>query len=183
MNHSTQHPNLHELLAHNDQEFVNILYEKLLRRTPDDEGLRYYTNRLRLGYSKIGIVSQLCLSREARAISVSIDGLRFPAFIIRISNIPLIGFTLDLFGFETNTTRQRNIRRLDFTLREINQSLQQLPHRVRHILDGCAAGNDTLAINYTPDANVAAQASYTNSFFITPEPARITQWLTILHKI
>ena len=56
---------LDELLSYHDRHFVCCAYRTLLGREPDPDGLNYYLNRLRAGYSKIRILQQLRHSSES----------------------------------------------------------------------------------------------------------------------
>jgi Domain of unknown function (DUF4214) len=67
--------NTDQLLRLNDTTFVAGVYQALLGRSPDPEGMHYYLGRLRAGYSKSSIIVQIADSNEARALAVNIPGL------------------------------------------------------------------------------------------------------------
>jgi hypothetical protein len=67
--------NTDQLLRLNDTTFVAGVYQALLGRSPDPEGMHYYLGRLRAGYSKSSIIVQIADSNEARVLAVNIPGL------------------------------------------------------------------------------------------------------------
>ena len=68
--------NIDELLSCIDEQFVCKAFVALLGREPDREGMRYYLDRLRNGYSKEIIIAQLSASDEAREHNCHITGLK-----------------------------------------------------------------------------------------------------------
>jgi hypothetical protein len=64
-----------ELLSLFDQPFVEAAYQTLLLRKGDPVGLRYYTERLRIGHSRISVLDQLIRSNEVRDDWNVVDGL------------------------------------------------------------------------------------------------------------
>jgi Domain of unknown function (DUF4214) len=67
--------NTDQILRLHDTTFVAGVYQALLGRSPDPEGMHYYLGRLRAGYSKSSILVQIADSDEARALAVNIPGL------------------------------------------------------------------------------------------------------------
>lgn len=67
--------NTDQLLRLNDATFVASVYQTLLGRSPDPEGMHYYLGRLHAGYSKSSIIVQIADSNEARALAVNVPGL------------------------------------------------------------------------------------------------------------
>jgi hypothetical protein len=67
--------NIGELLSYSDEQFVHKAFLALLGREPDREGMRYYLDRLKKGYSKEIIIVQLSASDEAREHNCQITGL------------------------------------------------------------------------------------------------------------
>lgn len=55
---------MNDLLAYDDEQFVQRAYQVLLGRAPDPEGLGNYVEQLRNGVSKLQIASQLRMSDE-----------------------------------------------------------------------------------------------------------------------
>lgn len=63
------------LLKLHDTEFVEAVYQTLLGRPADPEGMRYYVTRVRAGFGKAHVILQVASSPEARNRGVHIDGL------------------------------------------------------------------------------------------------------------
>jgi hypothetical protein len=57
---------LQELLSYHDEAFVLCAYQTLLRRVPDEAGLKYYLDRVRAGHAKENLLAQMFLSQEYR---------------------------------------------------------------------------------------------------------------------
>jgi len=87
---------LDDLLARDDEQFVDCAYRTLLGRAPDPEGRAYYLERLRAGGSKIRIVSQIHLCPEGAARATRLPGLELAMRQERRLRIPLIGPVLRL---------------------------------------------------------------------------------------
>lgn len=64
-----------ELFALDGRDFVTEAYRNLLRREPDEQGMRYYLGRLGLGYGKTSIILQLARSADCQPIE-EIPGLK-----------------------------------------------------------------------------------------------------------
>lgn len=71
---SIQHIN--QLLELHDATFVEAVYQALLGRAPDPEGMHYYLGRLRAGYGKQSVITQLAESVEAKLRKANIPGLQ-----------------------------------------------------------------------------------------------------------
>ena len=65
-----------ELLSYHDKQFVSCSYLTLLGRKADPEGMSYYLGRLRAGYGKAKVITQLAESAEAKIIGTELAGLR-----------------------------------------------------------------------------------------------------------
>jgi FkbM family methyltransferase len=105
---------LNELLAYHDRDFVHCAYRTLLGRAPDPEGLEYSLNRLRLGFSKIQVLSQLRLSPEGKAQGAEIPGLDNAIRQLQKEKYPLIGWLFKLHsGEESNHPRARKMRAIE----------------------------------------------------------------------
>lgn len=63
------------LMELHDEDFVQAAYELLLKRKADITGIRYYTQRLRRGYSRASVLKQLVDSSEIRTDWRKIEGL------------------------------------------------------------------------------------------------------------
>lgn len=64
-----------DLLALNDDIFVEAAYEKLLLRKGDPDGVNYYLQRIKNGCKKVDVIKDIRKSSEGRAVSVSLPGL------------------------------------------------------------------------------------------------------------
>ena len=102
---------LGELLSCHDQRFVHCAYLTLLGRAPDHEGLSYYLGRLRMGYSKITILAQLCLSAEGKTHAVKLLGLDSAIQRYKRGRWPLIGrYLQSTSGTDNDHPATRNLR-------------------------------------------------------------------------
>ncbi len=71
---------LGDLLRHDDVEFVTQIYQCVLQREPDPDGLRDHLSRLRNGEcSKIDLLRNLRFSPEGERVGVEVQGLLPPA--------------------------------------------------------------------------------------------------------
>lgn len=114
LNMPTTASTLPELLACNDKNFVECAYQALLGREPDPEGLIYYLERLRRGYSKMQIVAQLRLSNEGQAKNSQLIGLDTAIKRYQKEQLPLIGWILRLFSDkEGNRPIERKFRSIE----------------------------------------------------------------------
>lgn len=82
---------LEELLAYDDADFVYCAYRTLLKRMPDEEGLQYYTARIRSGINKMQIVVQLISSSEMVGSSATLPGLKNAVSRWKRSRLPVVG--------------------------------------------------------------------------------------------
>lgn len=99
------------LLSRQGVQFIECAYKTLFKRAPDPSGQSYYLNRLRSGDAKIEILSQLARSREARALAISVPGLKRALFVNRLAKFPLLGRFLKFFlNLEGNTASDRRLR-------------------------------------------------------------------------
>ena len=105
---------LAELLACHDQQFVICAYQTLLGRQPDFEGLGYYLDRLRTGFSKIQILAQLRLSNEGKKYTANVQGLDTAIRQHQQGQYPLIGWLFRRFnGWESNQPIERKLRGIE----------------------------------------------------------------------
>ena len=88
---------LSDFLRFNDADFIEVAYEKLLRRSADPEGSEGYLSALRLGaLGKVEILGLIRFSEEGRRESVHVDGLLLPYKLHRWRHVPVIGWFLGL---------------------------------------------------------------------------------------
>jgi len=105
---------LDELLAHHDQKFVECAYQTLLGRAPDPEGLGYYLGRIRSGFSKARIISQLTKSREGKLHNSDLVGLADLVRLNKLASNPYFGWCCRaLYGIESERPLERKLRALE----------------------------------------------------------------------
>src|SRR5712692_6148768 len=91
------HYHVNDLLKYHDHEFIWNAYLALLKREPDEEGLRRYLAKLRDGrFNKIDVLASLHFSPEGKRKNVTIDGLRLPALIRKLYRVPVLGYLIEL---------------------------------------------------------------------------------------
>lgn len=113
---------MEELLACHDRQFVRRVYQTLLRREPDPEGLTYYLSRLRSGISKIEIIAQLCYSSEGQACNPQIPSLNTTLRRFKISRIPVFGKIYIYFtGVEGFCPVEKKLRIIENKLSRYNE--------------------------------------------------------------
>jgi len=86
-----------QLVALNDDAFIDSAYLTLLGRPADETGRAHYADALRLGESKLRIIAQLHDSKEGRAFDAQIEGLKQARLLARLSR----------FSFGINSWRKR----------------------------------------------------------------------------
>ena len=70
---------LQELLQYDDEQFVEVAYQTILRRAADETGLQHYCHQLRAGgISKVEVLGNLRWSEEGVQRGVHVDGLLLP---------------------------------------------------------------------------------------------------------
>ncbi|NMM04860.1 FkbM family methyltransferase [Polaromonas sp.] len=120
---STPANTLDELLACHDQQFVICAYQTLFGRAPDPEGLTYYLDRLRSGFSKIQMLAQLRLSTEGKSRVTTLPKLDGAIRQHQRGQYPLIGW---LFRQFDNTgggeSIQRKLRAIENQILVLNEA-------------------------------------------------------------
>lgn len=88
---------LNDFLRFNDADFIEVAYEKLLRRSADPEGLQGYLSGLRSGVlGKVEILGLIRFSEEGRSQGVHVNGLLLPYKLRRWRHVRVIGWFLGL---------------------------------------------------------------------------------------
>lgn len=82
------------LHVHND-EFVELAYRCLLKRSPDAQGQLELLQRLAAGDSKIAILGDMRESVEGRGFGVEIRGLAARYRFWRLTRLPLVGSLIE----------------------------------------------------------------------------------------
>ena len=103
---------------------MEAAYELLLDRRADESGRDYYIARLRSGYSKLSVVSQLSRSDEARR-GAGVAGLGTALRRYRMGRWPIVGwFFRQLWRMEGETVHERLQRSILFELSALGAQLR-----------------------------------------------------------
>jgi hypothetical protein len=102
------------LLQQNNEEFVKLAYQTVLRREADPEGLERYRPLLLQGFSKLYVLNALYESPEAREKGIRIPALEPRLRAYRRAQRPGWGgwFWRNVRGIESDMPRDREIRAL-----------------------------------------------------------------------
>lgn len=88
---------INDLLKYHDRDFIWNAYRAILKREPDESGLRDFLERLRSGTrNKIDILASLRASAEGKRANVTIEGLAVPAFIRKVYRVPVVGYLAEM---------------------------------------------------------------------------------------
>jgi O-antigen chain-terminating methyltransferase len=91
------HYHVNDLVKFHDHAFVWNAYKVILKREPDEEGLRQFLGDLRSGrFNKIDVLASLRQSPEGETKGVRIDGLKRPALLRKFYRVPVLGYLLEL---------------------------------------------------------------------------------------
>ncbi|NIE66106.1 DUF4915 domain-containing protein [Burkholderia sp. Ax-1719] len=130
-----------DLLARNDESFIQCAYETLLRRLPDEQGTHYYLTRLRAGVSKRVIIAQLAISKEGQARAVDLPGLGEIVRRYRYRNIPFVGKWLHHDRDQVQSIRAIEAQ-LQFMHHALNTRLSEIDRKL-HLLAGSESTSDS----------------------------------------
>lgn len=83
--------NVDELLALEDEEFIEYAYQLILNRSADHSGLAYYLDQLRTGTEKTTILGILCHSAEGQPNAHLFSGYKKEMLKRRLSKLPVAG--------------------------------------------------------------------------------------------
>ena len=90
------HYHVDDLLQYHDQTFVWNAYRAILKREPDETGLREFLKLLRSGrFNKLDVLAALRFSVEGRARGVRVDGLERKPLLRRLYRVPVVGYVLE----------------------------------------------------------------------------------------
>jgi hypothetical protein len=158
---------LDELLAWQDQAFIDCAYQTLLGRDPDDEGLGYYLGRLRTGVSKLQILAQLRLGAEGKAYGANLQGLHAAITRYRRWRLPLVGWLFRLLNGEDGN------HPIECRLRDVESQLYLLGKesnlRLGEMKNALAELNEVL-IQHARTAVEATGDSYRPAAIESPDP-------------
>ena len=88
---------VNDLLQYHDDTFIWNAYRALLKREPDEAGLRQHLGNLRSGrYNKIDVLAKIRFSMEGESVAVPVDGLKWPAYLRQLYRVPVLGYLLEL---------------------------------------------------------------------------------------
>ncbi|MDT5060033.1 MAG: hypothetical protein QOH63_492 [Acidobacteriota bacterium] len=91
------HYHVNDLLQYHDHTFIWNAYRAILKREPDEEGLRQFLKKLRGGrFNKIDVLASLRFSPEGKSRNVRVDGLARLARFRRFYRVPVLGYVLEL---------------------------------------------------------------------------------------
>jgi len=86
-----------DLLRYHDRAFVDNSYRAILKRPPDATEFARDLKRIRSGeLNKIDLLATLRYSNEGRAKGVDLDGLKLPAIVRRLGQLPVVGYFVRL---------------------------------------------------------------------------------------
>ena len=87
---------INDLLQYHDHAFVWNAYRAILKREPDEPGLKAYLKTLRSGrINKIDVLASLRFSVEGASHGVHIEGLERRPFIRRLYRVPVLGYLVE----------------------------------------------------------------------------------------
>ncbi|VWX53876.1 FkbM family methyltransferase [Novosphingobium sp. 9U] len=119
--------NLQSLLSLSGVSFLRCAYLTLLGRLPDPDGENYYISRLRSGWTKASILSQLRSSREGRRYKVEVDGLSHMIARHRRTHLPLVGWIFRAFyDQDGDSTMERAVRRVNYSVIDMSIRLDEV---------------------------------------------------------
>ena len=88
---------VNDLLKYHDREFIWNAYKAILKREPDQQGLKTFLALLRSGNrNKIDILASLHSSAEGKRAKVTVEGLSTPALIRKFYRLPVIGYLAEM---------------------------------------------------------------------------------------
>ena len=91
------HYHVNDLLKYHDHIFIWNAYRAILKREPDEEGLRGLLEKLSSGrLNKIDALASLRFSPEGKRKNVRIDGLARPAAVRKLYRVPVLGYLLEM---------------------------------------------------------------------------------------
>lgn len=119
-----------DFLGFDDEDFVDVVYRKLLRRSPNDEGSRSYLEALRSGsIGKVEILGLVRFSDEGRRNAVHVDGLLLPYALHRWRHRRIIGWFIGL------AMAFLRLPRLSWHLQYIGATAARESHRIGRLLN------------------------------------------------
>ncbi len=94
-----EHYHVNDLLQYHDQTFVWNAYRAILKREPDETGLREFLKLLRAGHlNKLDVLAALRFSVEGQAKGVQVDGLTRKPLLRRLYRVPVVGYVVEMLA-------------------------------------------------------------------------------------
>jgi SAM-dependent methyltransferase len=91
------HYYVNDLLQYHDHTFIWNAYRALLKREPDEAGLKQFLKSLRSGrVNKLDVLASLRFSPEGKGKNVRVDGLTSRPMLRRLYRVPVIGYLLEM---------------------------------------------------------------------------------------
>jgi glycosyltransferase involved in cell wall biosynthesis len=122
---------LTNVLARNGQDFLRAAYRALLRREPDESGLKFYLDELLAGHSKIDVLGRIYNSAERRKLGTDIPGLPSRLRRQRVARMPMIGEIARRRQSEGYAASDFLLRRLEQRIEILNDGLETLVANTR----------------------------------------------------
>ncbi|WP_018437956.1 glycosyltransferase [Paraburkholderia atlantica] len=169
---------LEELLAYDDAAFVYCAYLTLLKRMPDEEGLRYYTARLRSGISKMQIVVQLVSSSEMLPSSTTLPGLKNAVSRWKRRRLPVVGRLFLPPDVGRSTSLERKLISVQNSLaflaqdtaarfEKIDARLTNIQHAIQQVGDATQLLERAIPTGPTATKNVLGKSGHRYVFNLT----------------
>lgn len=93
---------LEDLLRFDGETFIGNAYRAILRREPDENGMRLYLEKMKAGMHKARILEALAGSQEGKTTGIRVQGLRFHLLGLALMERRVLGsplrFVVRLFG-------------------------------------------------------------------------------------
>ena len=137
------------LMALDDRTFVEAAYAALLRRRPDDAGMRSHLAALTAGQSRVTVLGALRYSPEGCRVAVPVPGLRGRLMMHRLYRLRFVGRVLrTLTGIVALPGLMRDTGQLHVELSTLRGKIQDLEQRHEHDIRGLTEQ----ALGHTQDA-------------------------------
>ena len=93
------HYHISEFLTYHDEEFVINAYQGVLRRYPDENGLKLFLDHLRTGrLTRKELLGRFRYSPEGRQHRITVKGLTLPFVFDTFCRIPVLGYVARVLG-------------------------------------------------------------------------------------
>jgi hypothetical protein len=127
-----------EFLVFHDEDFIIKAYQGLLKRYPDENGLRRFSGLLQSGrVSKSEILGRFRFSPEGRRYSVKVDGLLGPLAVELLTRIPVLGYVFRVVYEVALLPRHiRLIKALEAQAHGMKADLLRVQKNTEHHLNG-----------------------------------------------